>query len=124
VNHLFQTFTTGATDEYATIDSSWFKFNAVITIAGAIYPVEPKGFWETSIEVRDGEQLLLSFSMGWKSQIVLQTYFNDAEMGYVINHRGVFRGSIVLADRDGTELLTALHGANYYLSMMMGIMAT
>lgn len=138
--------------------SSWFKFNAAITILETTYPVEPKGFWDTSIDVRDGEKVLLSFSMGWRGQIVLQTYFNDAEEEYVFNHRGVFRESFVLTDRAGTELLvmkpqlkwammnyeyeltttdafealpdkhilllTALHCANYYLSMMTGIMAT
>lgn len=135
---------------------SWLKFNAVITIADTAYPVEPRGFWETSIEVRYGEQVLLSFSMGWKGQIVLQTFFNDAEESYVFNHRGVFRESFVLTDQDGKELLvmkpqlkwakmnyeyelstsntfeafrdkdililTALHCANYYLSMTMATM--
>lgn len=85
--------------------SSWFKFNAVITIADTAYPVEPKGFWETSIEVREGEQVLLSFSMGWKGEIVLRTHFNGAEQGYVFSHRGLFRESFTLADRAGTELL-------------------
>lgn len=114
---------------------SWFKFNAVITIADTAYPVEPKGFWGTSIEVRRGEQVLLSFSMGWKGQIVLQTYFSDAREGYVFDHRGVFRESFVLTDQDGKELLeaahgkdililTALHCANYYLSMTMATMGT
>src|SRR5690606_25677835 len=75
--------------------SSWFKFNAVITVAGATYPVAPKGFWETSIEVRDGEKVLLAFSMGWKGEIVLRTYFNGTEQGYVFNHRGLFRESFI-----------------------------
>lgn len=138
--------------------SSWFKFNAVATVAGATYSIEPKGFWETSIEVRGGEKVLLSFSMGWKGQIVLQTFFNGAETGYVISHHGVFRESFVLAERGGTELLvmkpqlkwtqmnyeyelvssdafesfpdngilllTALHCANYYMSLTMAIMGT
>lgn len=137
--------------------SSWFKFNAVITIADANYPVEPKGFWETSIEVKDGKNVLLAFSMGWKGEIVLQTYFNDVEQGYIFNHRGLFRESFILADREGAELLvmkphlkwtkmnyeykvatagtfealpdkailllTALHCANYYLSMTMATMS-
>jgi len=85
--------------------SSWFKFNAVITVAGATYPVAPKGFWETSIEVRNGEKVLLAFSMGWKGEIVLRTYFNGTEQGYVFNHRGLFRESFILADPEGTELL-------------------
>jgi len=137
---------------------SLLKFNAVITIADAAYPVEPKGFWGTSIEVRRGEQVLLSFSMGWKGQIVLQRYFSSAGEKYVFDHHGVFRESFVLTDQDGKELLvmkpqlrwakmsyeyelvtsntleatrdkdililTALHCANYYLSMTMAMMGT
>ncbi len=85
--------------------SSWFKFNGVISIADATYAVEPKGFWGTTFEIRDGEKVLLSFRMGWKGEIVLQTYFNDVEQGYVFNHRGVFKDSFMLVDQEGTELL-------------------
>ena len=85
---------------------SWFKFNAVIEIANNTnYQVEPKGFWGTTIELRDGEKVLLKFKMNWNGEIVVQTYFNDFEKDYVFKHRGVFKESFILIDREGIELL-------------------
>lgn len=85
---------------------TWFKFNAVIETANhAIYQVEPKGFWGTTIEVKDGEQVLLKFKMNWSGGIVIQTYFNQAEKGYIFKHRGLFKESYVLIDQEGSELL-------------------
>ena len=132
---------------------SWFKFNAVIEMADKqTYQVQPKGFWGTTIELKDGESVLLNFKMNWNGEIVLQTYFEGFEIGYVFKHRGLFKDSYVLADQDGAELLamkphlkwskmnyeyeiatsdtfdafthkeillmTSLHCANYYMSMM------
>lgn len=84
---------------------SWFKFNAVIEIANTNYQVEPKGFWGTTIELRDGEKVLLKFKMNWNGEIVVQTYFNDFEKDYVFKHRGIFKESFILTDPEGIELL-------------------
>jgi hypothetical protein len=86
---------------------SWFKFNAVIEIANNSknYQVEPKGFWGTTIELKDGERVLLKFKMNWNGEIVVQTYFNDLEQGYIFKARGVFKGSFILINQDGIELL-------------------
>ncbi len=136
---------------------SWFKFNAVIKMADqSHYRVEPKGFWGTTIELKDGEKVLLKFEMNWNGEIVLQTFVSDIEKGYIFKHRGIFKESFVLTDQEGTELLvlkphlkwnrmnyeyritisdtfatlpdkeivlmSALHCANYYMSMMMATM--
>ncbi|WP_257669815.1 hypothetical protein [Parapedobacter tibetensis] len=133
---------------------SWFKFNAVIEIANnSNYQVEPKGFWGTTIELKDGEKVLLKFKMNWNGEIVVQTYFNDIEKGYIFKYSGVFKASFILIDQEGTELLvmkphlkwtkmnyeyqittsdtfktfsnkeillmTSIHCANYYMSMMV-----
>ena len=85
---------------------SWFKFNAEIEMANhSIYQVEPKGFWGTTIECKDGEKVLLKFKMNWNGAIVIQTFFNDNEKGYVFKHRGIFKDSFILTDQEGMELL-------------------
>ena len=85
---------------------SWFKFNAVIEFAnGSAYQVEPKGFWGTTIELKDGEKVLLQFKMNWSGEIVVQTYFNNIEQGYIFKHRGIFKDSFILVDQAGIELL-------------------
>ena len=131
---------------------SWFKFNALVEMAdGKFYQVEPKGFWGTTIEVKENEQVLAKFCMNWNSEIVIRTFTEDVEKGYILTHKGVFKESFVLVDQDGQELLiikphlewfkmsseyqiittdelenvqnkgtllmTALQGANYYMSL-------
>lgn len=134
------------------IYKSWFRFNAEVEILHSKYQIEPKGFWGTTIELKEGEKILLKFRMNWSGEIVIQTYFNEVKSGYIFKHRGIFKESFVLADPNGTELLvmkpdlkwnmmnyeyqmttsdifdafsekdillmTALHCANYYMSMM------
>lgn len=131
---------------------SWFKFNAELEMLHLKYQIEPKGFWGTTIELKEGEKILLKFRMNWNGEIVIQTYFNEIKSGYIFKHRGIFKESFVLADQNGTELLvmkpdlkwstlhyeyqittsdifdtffekeillmTSLHCANYYMSMM------
>jgi len=85
---------------------SWFKFNALIEISGNIsYQVEPKGFWGTTIELKDNEKVLLKFKMNWNGEIVIETYFNDLSKGYTFRHKGIFKESYTLADQEGVELL-------------------
>lgn len=136
------------------IYTSWFKFDATMEMSGnSNYQVVPKGFWGTTIELKEGENILLTFKMNWSGDIVLQTFFNAIEKDYVFKHRGFFKESYVLLDQEGKELLvmkphvkwnkmkyeyeiittdqfetfpkkdillmTSLHCANYYMSMMM-----
>jgi hypothetical protein len=85
---------------------NWFKFNALIELENKTnYQVEPKGFWGTTIELRENEKLILSFQMNWSGEIVIQTFSNDIEKGYIFKHKGIFRESYILVDPDGTELL-------------------
>ena len=88
------------------IYQSWFKFNADVEMAnGSNYQVGPKGFWGTTIECKDGEKVLLKFKMNWNGAIVIQTFFNDNEIGYVFKHRGIFKDSFILTNQEGMELL-------------------
>ncbi|MGV3503445.1 MAG: hypothetical protein ACO1O1_07030 [Adhaeribacter sp.] len=85
---------------------SWFKFNALIEIANnSTYQVEPKGFWGTTIQVKDGEKVVLEFSMNWNGEIILQSYFAGLEKDYIFKHKGIFKESYLLIDRDGVEQL-------------------
>ena len=85
---------------------SWFKFNAVMEIANnATYQVEPKGFWGTTIELRDGEKVIITFKMNWIGEIVVQTYFNELEKGYIFKQKSILKESFMLLDQKGIELL-------------------
>lgn len=132
---------------------SWFKFNALAELRNnSNYQIEPKGFWGTTIEVKDNDQVLVQFNMNWNGEIVIQTHVSGIENGYVFKHRGVFKESFLLIDQSGAELLvmkphlkwslmtyeyqiatadsfesssnkdllliTTIHCANYYMSMI------
>ncbi|PWN69380.1 hypothetical protein C1631_015115 [Chryseobacterium phosphatilyticum] len=85
---------------------SWFTFNAEIETADhQHYQIEPKGFWGTTIELKDNEKVLLKFRMNWNGEIVVQTYFNGVKQGYLFKHRGIFKDSFVLTDQAGIELM-------------------
>lgn len=134
---------------------NWFQFTASIELANhSTYPLIPKGFWGSTIELKDNDTVLLKFSMNWNGNIAIQTYFNDIEKEYIFKHRGVFNESFILIDQEETELLvmkpdvkwiklnyeykiqtsdrfeslsnknilllTSIHCANYYMSMMAG----
>ena len=84
----------------------WFKFNATIELANkSTYQVEPKGFWGTTIELKEGEKVLLEFEMNWNGEIVVQSHFQELTKGYLFKHRGVFKESFVLISQEGIELL-------------------
>ena len=85
---------------------NWLKFKAVLVIGDyKTYLVEPKGFWGTTIELKDGEQVLLKFNMNWNGDIVITSHFNGIAKDYIFRHKGFFRESFVLTDHEGIELL-------------------
>ena len=85
---------------------NWYSFKASIELAdNSTYQIEEKGFWGTTIELKHNEKLLLNFKMNWNGEIVVQTYFNDFEKGYIFKQRGVFKESFTLIDQEGIELL-------------------
>lgn len=87
------------------IYEDWFKFNAAMEITDdKSYQIEPKGFWGTTIELKDHERVLLKFRMNWNGEIVVQTYFDGVKDSYAFKHRGVFKESFVLANQEGVEL--------------------
>lgn len=85
---------------------SWFTFDAIIELADdSRFTIEPKGFWGTTIELKDGEKVQLKFKLNWNGDTVIQTHFDGFEKGYLFKHRGFFKESFVLIDQDGVELL-------------------
>ena len=135
---------------------SWFSFKAEIILADhRRYAVQPKGFWGTTIEVKDQEQVLLDFKTNWKGQILIRTIFGGVWDYYILKQQGLLKSTFILLHQAEEEeiamlsiapdfkwtrmtfdhelvasdafeqlahkellLLTAIHCANYYLTMM------
>lgn len=83
---------------------NWFRFKAVIEVASKTYQLTQKGFWGTSIELRDGEKLLQKFAMNWNGDLAVRRYWDGAEQQYLFKHHGIFKESFTLNDQEETEL--------------------
>jgi hypothetical protein len=87
---------------------SWFSFEATLTLSTDPTPfaVQPKGFWGTTIELRQHETTLLRFKMGWNGNIILQSTFAGlAPQDFVFRQQGFFKSHYLLTDAEGQELL-------------------
>jgi hypothetical protein len=89
------------------IYEKWYSFNAEILMSdGAKYQLEPKGFWDSKIELKDGTKALLEFKMGWKG-IIIKTFFDNKEDTFLLKLNGLLSSKFVLIDTDKRELMVA-----------------
>lgn len=86
--------------------TEWYTFKAATTLAdGSAFQIVPKGFWGTTIEVKDQENVLFTLKMNWDGNIVIKSRLNTDGQDFVVKSQGVFKQSFVLQDRQGLELL-------------------
>lgn len=86
--------------------SNWYSFKAEILLAdNSLYQIEPKGFWDSRIELQKDGKTLLYFEMGWKG-ITIKTQFRGAEKKYLLTLKGLFSSKYILVDTEEKELLT------------------
>jgi hypothetical protein len=84
----------------------WFSFTSEIILAdNSRYQIEPKGFWGTTIEVRDEKNILLDFKMNWNGNIIINTKFDNVENHFVFKPKGIFKSTYALFDTEGQEIL-------------------
>ncbi|NUY79613.1 hypothetical protein HUK80_01800 [Flavobacterium sp. MAH-1] len=83
--------------------SKWYSFKAEVSLAdGSIYTLEPKGFWDSKIELRKGDKTILYFEMGWKGIVI---NFIESEKKYLLRLKGLLSSKYVLVDIHDKELL-------------------
>ena len=85
----------------------WYSFSAEIQMTdGTKYQLEPTGFWDSKIELKDDTQTLLEFKMGWKG-IIIKTLFNDSKEVFLLKLKGLLSNKFVLLDTNDEELMAA-----------------
>lgn len=85
--------------------TTWFTLKAELTLDNnKVYQVLPKGFWGTTIEVKDGEEVLFSFKMHWNGSIILKSFLDGYERDFIFKHKGLFKNAYVLLDKEEQEL--------------------
>ncbi|TXK36664.1 hypothetical protein FVR03_17165 [Pontibacter qinzhouensis] len=83
----------------------WYSFKAEVVLAdNSHYQLEPKGVWDSVIELQKDGKTLLEFEMGWKG-IVIKTLFKGVEKKYLLKLTGILSSKFVLIDTDEKMLL-------------------
>ncbi|MDI5897795.1 hypothetical protein [Flavobacterium yafengii] len=86
--------------------TKWYSFKAEIQLAdNSNYQLEPKGFWDSKIELKKAEKTLLEFKMGWKG-ILITTNFNESKKKYLLKLKGLLSNRFILIDAEENEILT------------------
>ncbi|WP_426492613.1 hypothetical protein [Hymenobacter sp. 102] len=86
--------------------AEWFSFKATLTLPdGTSLRAEPRGFWGTTIEVKEHDAVGLSFKMHWNGSIVLKSRLGQESRVFVLKNRSVLKNDYVLLDKAGQELL-------------------
>lgn len=85
----------------------WYSFKALLSLPdGTSLSIEPKGFWGTTIEIKDQDGVLLSFRMHWNGNIVLKSRLGGVSRALVLKNQSVMKNTYVLLDKNNQELLT------------------
>ncbi|MCA8831098.1 hypothetical protein [Hymenobacter pini] len=86
--------------------AEWFSFKATLTMPdGTSLRAEPRGFWGTTIEVKEHDAVRLSFKMHWNGSIVLKSRLGEEGRVFVLKNRSVLKNDYVLLSKEGQELL-------------------
>ena len=85
----------------------WFSFKAEMNLQKKdTFQIEPKGFWGTTIELKQHGKVLLNFKLNWNGNIIISTQFDSNEKGYVLKQKGILKTTYVLLDTKEEELLS------------------
>ena len=89
------------------IYEKWFSFKAEMILQKKdTFQIEPKGFWGTTIELKQHDKVLLNFKLNWNGNIIISTQFDSNEKGYVFKQKGILKTTFVLLDTNEAELLS------------------
>lgn len=89
------------------IYKKWYSFNAEILLSnGKKYQLEPQGFWNSKIELKDETKTLLEFKMGWNG-IIIDIFFDNKEHTYLLKLNSLLSSKFILIDTEKNELMVA-----------------
>ena len=84
---------------------NWFSFKAEIKLAdNSKLSLEPRGFWDAKIELKNGEDVIMNFKLGWKG-ILINVKSYGFEESYLLKNKGLLNSRYVLIDTSEQELL-------------------
>lgn len=85
----------------------WYTFNAEIVLGEASkYQLELEGFWDSKIQLKQGDAVLLEFKIGWNG-VELSSNLDGKNERYLLKLKGFFSSKYVLVDAQDNEILEA-----------------
>jgi hypothetical protein len=117
ISTFSQTFHMMKGEEYVGMLSykKWYSYNSQIELAsGTKYDLEQTGLFGTNIVVKDGETVLMNCHMNWKGQIIIESFFNDTLIGYMLKNVNLINDKIVLLNSDEKELMTMIPHTKWF----------
>lgn len=84
----------------------WYSFHATIQMPQQkSYQLVLSGFWQSTIQLKDEDQVLLEFSLEWKG--ILFRMLNDAhQRQYLLKLKSFTSGQYIMQDLSANELFT------------------
>ncbi len=84
----------------------WYSFQASILLANnSEYKLEPKGFWDSKIELLQNGVSLADYKLSW-SGIIINTKLDGIENSYLLKKKGLFSSQFVLVNSEEKEILS------------------
>ncbi|WBA43686.1 hypothetical protein [Hymenobacter canadensis] len=86
--------------------TEWFSFKALLNLSDSPpLQIEPKGFWGTTIELKEQGEVLLSFKMHWNGNILLKSRMGGVNQTFVLKSRSLLKNEYVLLNKADQQLL-------------------
>jgi hypothetical protein len=86
---------------------AWFSSKATINLENSLpVAIQPKGIWETSLEVKRAEAILFDLEMKWNGQLVLNRHSPDSVVAFTFKQKSLTDFTFVLLGPDAEELLS------------------
>lgn len=93
-----------ATNIGTLVYPKWYSLTADIEIGGLPkYKVGPKDIWGTTMELKEGDAVLVKLKINWKGNAVV--HLLPTEQKFELQQRGLLKSSFVLTDSEGNELM-------------------
>ncbi|GAB3750517.1 hypothetical protein [Spirosoma pomorum] len=86
---------------------TWFSSKATIDLEDSLpITIQPKGIWETSLEVKQAETILFDLELKWNGQLVLDRRGADSVEAFTFKQKSLTDFTFVLLSPDAEELLS------------------
>lgn len=82
----------------------WYSSKAIIIVDGIAYPLEPRGFWQSTQELLKDNAVLFTIKATWQGGYLI-TKLKDVEHSLMFRGKGMFKNGYLLLNHKDEVLL-------------------